>query len=955
MVIEDMRKVSIDLNDSEGISSPASSVQAAMEGKNQSKAYDITRDCTVHKEMERTGLYKKEKKDKNNFSLEDDKNLPGKFMIKTLTADDFGALESEGVPVEQCSSSNFDREIKRIKEERASRQESVDRQADQMREERKQMERSVVMSAVKGTPAERMLNHLSSANLPVTAEAAVQLAGAVDMTVSIRSLSGGGMNQLIENTKAITPENIKQSSYIKDTKWNEFKDGFEQMKGQIEAVFQAGGREVTKEGLEAAKYLFANHLPVTLDNIDRYENVTQLQELDTDTIINRIVDCIADGFSAEESDLTLISREEAANLVKQFQSVSDETLRKRWTTEADFITAKRQLEEIRLKLTLDAARELKSKGFSIDTTHLQEVVEGLREREQAAYEDMLKAGDAPATPDNIEMVRETFTLIDQIRSAPSAILGSTIDKGMQQTLREFASEGVLARQTYPDLEKVYEAVGTEVRKDLGDSIHKAFQNVDSILEGLELPDTVNNERAVRILAYNRMDITRENIAGIKEYDSKVNHLIKNMTPAAVTSMVKEKINPMELSMEELTETLQDISAEQLPNDESFRKFLWKLDKNGTLTSEERKSIVGIYRLLDKVEKSDGSVIGALVKQDREITLSSLLSAVRTEKNGGIQAKIDDDFGGLKEVMARGTSISDQISAAFGETVVTDLRKSLSPEMLNRFGDDAMTMPLDLLLEECSGAVEENQAYYQMRADEIRMIKEAAKDAESFLEKCKIPDSIQNLSMAKAYLENGLAGKKAKWNREDSEKVTEALEDKDTLEAAYREVEDAQLEAIEKQKETAESHNEIQELRQMSQSISFYRILRKREMYEVPIITEKGITTVNITIQDSNASVGSGTVQIRMDSEELGQIHATFKLKGRELTGFITSEDENDLSAGREIFERMEQRLSDGGYQIKNIAFAKGFRGNVQIGEQVESEASVKSMYQVAKIFIGAIS
>lgn len=58
-------------------------------------------------------------------------------------------------------------------------------------------------------------------------------------------------------------------------------------------------------------------------------------------------------------------------------------------------------------------------------------------------------------------------------------------------------------------------------------------------------------------------------------------------------------------------------------------------------------MIGIYRLIDKVEKSDGAVIGQLVKEGRELTFSSLLSAVRTRRAEGKEFTIDDDFGSLE--------------------------------------------------------------------------------------------------------------------------------------------------------------------------------------------------------------------------------------------------------------------------------------------------------------------
>ena len=57
----------------------------------------------------------------------------------------------------------------------------------------------------------------------------------------------------------------------------------------------------------------------------------------------------------------------------------------------------------------------------------------------------------------------------------------------------------------------YETLMTAPRSDMGDSIKKAFSNVDDILQDLQLDTSETNRRAVRILAYNNTEITPENI------------------------------------------------------------------------------------------------------------------------------------------------------------------------------------------------------------------------------------------------------------------------------------------------------------------------------------------------------------------------------------------------------------------------------------------------------------
>ena len=59
--------------------------------------------------------------------------------------------------------------------------------------------------------------------------------------------------------------------------------------------------------------------------------------------------------------------------------------------------------------------------------------------------------------------------------------------------------------------------------------------------------------------------------------------------------------------------------------ERFSQFLWKLERNKEISEEERRSFIGVYRLLHQVEKSDGAAIGAVLNQGADLTLKNLLS------------------------------------------------------------------------------------------------------------------------------------------------------------------------------------------------------------------------------------------------------------------------------------------------------------------------------------------
>ena len=129
--------------------------------------------------------------------------------------------------------------------------------------------------------------------------------------------------------------------------------------------------------------------------------------------------------------------------------------------------------------------------------------------EQEACQKIFDEQGIACGQDQLDQMAETLRAKDQIWQAPASVLGKTIGQAEQTTLQEMSE--ISNVEANEQLAKNYEAVGTQVRRDLGDSMTKAFQNVDVILDDLGLDRTSENQRAVRILAYNQMEITKESV------------------------------------------------------------------------------------------------------------------------------------------------------------------------------------------------------------------------------------------------------------------------------------------------------------------------------------------------------------------------------------------------------------------------------------------------------------
>lgn len=327
------------------------------------------------------------------------------------------------------------------------------------------------------------------------------------------------------------------------------------------------------------------------------------------------------------------------------------------------IRAKRQLEEIRLKMTADVATQLEKKGFKVEVEELSKVVEALKELEDNYYKDYLKEADVEPTQSNLQVLKDTTLSIEQLKSMPSHVLGSTLLAQEVQTIPSLLLEGANLQAKLNKAGEAYETLATVPSGEYGDSIKKAFANMSSMLAQMDIEATAENQRAARILGYNQMEINQESINRVKAYDLQVSTMMENLHPAVTVRMIKDGLNPMEMSISELNQRIDQIREEQgISSEEKYSTFLRKLENSGEITAQERKAYIGVYRLLYNVEKSDGAALGAVIKAGQEVTLDHLLTAVQTMKKGRLDAVIDDEFGTLQEVTRSKESIAEQLSS-----------------------------------------------------------------------------------------------------------------------------------------------------------------------------------------------------------------------------------------------------------------------------------------------------
>ena len=148
-----------------------------------------------------------------------------------------------------------------------------------------------------------------------------------------------------------------------------------------------------------------------------------------------------------------------------------------------------------------------------------------------------------------------------------------------------------------------------------------------------------------------------------------------------------------------------------------------------------------------------------------------------------------------------------------------------------------------------------------------------------------------------------------------------------------------------------SYEGLRDLEAMARGISFFGKLRKRQYYEIPIFTENGIMTCNVSI--GSESEKKGLVEIYMNSEEFGKIQASFKASSNKVRGYVTAQKKESLEKLNDIMKYFEMDLEESGFTMESNNMLEASRRFSQ--KDIDEGAKNRDLYKIAKMFIENIS
>ena len=869
--------------------------------------------------------------------------------------------------------------------------------------------------------AEEMAETFSKESVPLTEETAKEAMQALEDAKALKEPEEDTMKYMVLHEKEPVLQDLYMAQYSslqngsrQGRGYYQDENGYltrkadqinwESLQSQIDSIIEEAGLEDVPQAEESARWLVEAGIPLTKETLTSYMGLQKISiPAGQQELLQAMATAVSDGRSPREADLTGAKSlwEQAIDLWNNVQQITDaaadltaeqgksltlhhlDAAQKLIDNGYQNVTeenaaARRMLEEIRLQMTISANRELLKSGYAIETSPLEEVIEALKSVEQHQNEILFGGEAVEASGNRAQLYEETREIVSGIPQMPAAVVGRVCFLEEAFTLHHVKEVGKVLAGAYERANERYETFQTMPRSDMGDSLAKAFRNAEALLEEIDLEATEANKRAVRILGYNSLEITEENIEIVKEADQALKNTVKKLSPAATLQMIREGKNPLTMTVAELDDYLSERQQEPEEEQEKYSKFLYKLEQKKEITKEEKESYIGIYRLLRQVEKSDGAVIGSLIHQGAELSFRNLLTAVRTSRARGMDTVVDDGLGTLQEVKEKSTSIDEQIETAFREKngeagyfvrLSHEVYDNLEGDKIVQIAPDS-SMDLEAfaeMLRQTESDEQLEEAYKKEQIARCRQIPTENDNARALLTMLEEPVTFENMQAASEYGKD--SAKAFAKIKEEAERQTEGEENalereissleehfdsKEEAIQAYRSLTKTETEILDRAiyESTEVSSMNVKELGLIYKQISFTAKLADRERYDIPIITKDSVMALHVQIVHSHEDRGS--VEASMELEGYGELSIKLQVDGKNIKGFFIGSQEGSQEKLQAIKEEVEKELSRMEFRTEqmNIGFRKGLHTDFSpIKEEEQKQVSTNELYRVAKAVI----
>ncbi|MCL2874226.1 MAG: flagellar hook-length control protein FliK [Defluviitaleaceae bacterium] len=832
---------------------------------------------------------------------------------------------------------------------------------------------------------------------------------------AISGLSGSAVMRLLKENMPLTVDNIYVAKHsAAELKNNNLisAEAWEQLEAEVSKLFEKEHIVISKEIDSLWKMMVESDVPITKENIQKALFLLNINDADlldikakSDTDLFKLFSSFDPNSATDKSDI----KDNAKELVELLKSVTDKHVdlvvetglglnfanlkalfsgtefsshahKLHETEQVDSITARRQLAELQLSMTEDAARRLYGKGLDIDTLPLRRVIEELKTLETERYSALLRAAGAPDTAKNISQMDNLYSMMKESRPFTNNVFSVAVADNVDFDISSIHEAVTTARSAriLSDLE-AFQTVPDPKYKD---SFSKVRSQLEPFVENLGIDTGEQNIKAAAILSKNEMDVTIDNIIAIKEIDAKLTYAYDRLHPSIAASMIKDGHNPAKMHIDDVVAYIDNFNGEYGQDlTERIPDYIAKMDKDKTLTSDERDAMIAVYRMLNNIQKNGAAAIGVAVKNEIDMTLGNMLEASKFFKStyGKIDSSeypdrldhiVDDDFAGLDVSFDNAGSIYGAFAKTefskvedYHNMITKQFADNLDPAALKELlaVKNAMDMPFDelnALLADIKSAVSD-----AAKLDEImRQASEnlnVTSDSVKYMVANNIPLTLANMGIIQNILKNPnyIADQLDElidlMDSEVGEIIESSLPDSSLDAVANGEAEVLKniSSSLSRAWDESDDHEVLKKINIAQSTISLQGLMPKiNELnFKLPINFGGKITGLNMYILNGNTDFsGDTSILISLKTDNLGDVGISVAIEGDSIKAAVIGENERVINFLMQEKEALEILLKDAGFTLDELKFKlKGQRETFQesVGQDIKGFISESSKYE----------
>ena len=247
-------------------------------------------------------------------------------LSNTTSAEDYKKIQEDGFSFSEADSQTIITETDKIKAVLAKAGVDISIYGDELDEA--QLEEITGDAAV----ASMIMQKMQEKDIPLTDENVNDMVAAIAQIGDIEKLNEQTMAYILKNNQLPTVENFYKAQHSGASEKAIITDlEFESLKPQMTEIIAEAGMQTNDKNYENCRWLIENNILVTGANLEYLEKLqvfSKQEEIDTEVIVNAVVDAIAEGKRPNQAMLldgySTIDR--AQNAVIAVNEVTDENI-----------------------------------------------------------------------------------------------------------------------------------------------------------------------------------------------------------------------------------------------------------------------------------------------------------------------------------------------------------------------------------------------------------------------------------------------------------------------------------------------------------------------------------------------------------------------------------------------------------------------------------------------------